>query len=170
MKRLPVKEYTEVVRNTPLISIDLIIEDAEGKILLGYRLNKPAQNSWFVPGGVIRKNEHFVDAFQRTCEAELGFPLEFSEASYVGLYEHIYEDNFANDPSFNTHYIVNAFHVKINQTAIELPKAQHSDYWWATKEELLTHKDVHTNTKNYFNGHPPFSKSNTLSLTTVGKI
>lgn len=157
MKKLPKKEYTEVVRNTPLISIDLIIEDADGKILLGYRLNNPAKNTWFVPGGVIRKNEHFTTAFHRVCKDELEMPFEFSQAAYVGLYEHIYDDNFANDPSFNTHYIVNAFHIRINSKAIEFPKTQHSDYWWATKKELLAHKNVHTNTKNYFNGYQAFS-------------
>ncbi|NIJ45234.1 colanic acid biosynthesis protein WcaH [Wenyingzhuangia heitensis] len=154
---LPEKEYTEVVKNTPLISIDLVITDADGKILLGYRLNKPAQHTWFVPGGVIRKNESFLEAFTRICEAELGFAINFSEATYVGLYEHMYPTNFANDPNFGTHYVVNAFSVNIKQKAMELPKAQHSEYWWATKEELLAHKDVHTNTKNYFNGFKPFS-------------
>lgn len=157
MKKLPEKEYTEVVKNTPLVSIDLIIEDAEGKILLGYRLNNPARNTWFVPGGVIRKNEHFIDAFNRISETELGIKIQFSEALFIGVYEHIYETNFADDPNFNTHYIVNAFHIQINLKAIELPKAQHSKYWWAPKQELLTHKEVHTNTKNYFNAYQPFS-------------
>ena len=55
---LPKKQYIEVVKNTPLVSIDLIIEDTEGNILLGYRLNSPAKHTWFVPGGVIRKNEY----------------------------------------------------------------------------------------------------------------
>lgn len=157
MKKLPFNAYKQVVKNTPLVSIDLIIEDAEGKFLLGYRLNNPAKNTWFVPGGVIRKNEHFKDAFKRTTLDELGIEITLNNASYIGLYEHIYDANFADDPNFNTHYIVNAFHVKLHQKNIELPKAQHSQYWWATKEELLTHKQVHQNTKNYFNDYPSFS-------------
>lgn len=164
MKRLPKEAYTEVVRNTPLVSIDLLIEDINGKILLGYRLNRPAKNSWFVPGGVIRKNENFIEAYQRISKDELGIEIDFSESSYVGLYEHIYDDNFADDASFNTHYIVNAFHIKINLANIELPKAQHSDYWWATKEELLAHDAVHTNTKNYFNGYKAFSNTKKVDL------
>lgn len=157
MKRLPEKEYSEVVKNTPLVSIDLVIEDADGNVLLGYRLNNPAQNTWFVPGGVIRKNEPFLEAFKRISEAELGMQIELVETTFLGVYEHIYPTNFANHPDFGTHYIVNAFSIKLKQKAIKLPKAQHSEYWWAPKEELLAHKNVHQNSKNYFNGYKPFS-------------
>lgn len=157
MKKLPHHDYVSVVRNTPLISIDLVIEDADGKILLGYRKNNPARDTWFVPGGVIRKNELFIDAFQRITEAELGSALDFEEATYIGLYEHLYETNFADLDDFGTHYIVNAFKIQMKTKAEELPESQHSDYWWATKEELLNHEKVHINSKNYFNGYKPFS-------------
>ena len=160
MKRLPEKEYTEVVKNTPLVSIDLIIEDIDGKILLGYRLNNPARHTWFVPGGVIRKNEHFLDAFKRISEDEIGIQIELSKTLFIGVYEHLYKTNFADNPDFGTHYIVNAFSIKIKQKAIDLPKTQHSEYWWATKEELLAHEKVHVNSKNYFNGKKPFSNYN----------
>ena len=139
MKMLPEKVYTEVVKNTPLVSIDLIIEDADGNILLGYRLNNPAKHTWFVPGGVIRKNETFVEAFKRISENELGFKMELTDAVFIGVYEHLYSTNFTDTDDFGTHYIVNAFHIKITEKKIALPKAQHSKYWWASKEELLTH-------------------------------
>ena len=157
---LPKKQYIEVVKNTPLVSIDLIIEDTEGNILLGYRLNNPAKHTWFVPGGVIRKNEPFVEAFQRISEAELGFKIQLNDAVFVGVYEHLYPTNFAELEDFGTHYIVNAFHINLKQKATELPKAQHSKYWWANKQELLAHEKVHSNTKNYFNGYKAFSSFN----------
>lgn len=157
MKKLPKEQYIQVVKNTPLISIDLVIENPEGKILLGYRLNNPAKNKWFVPGGVIRKNEHFTEAFKRISLDELGFEINLTEANYIGLYEHIYPTNFANTDDFGTHYIVNAFHVIIKQKNITLPKAQHAKYWWATKTALLADENVHINTKNYFNNCKPFS-------------
>ncbi|WP_010133912.1 GDP-mannose mannosyl hydrolase [Ochrovirga pacifica] len=161
MKKLPEKEYKAVVKNTPLISIDLIIKDVEGKILVGYRSNSPAKNTWFVPGGVIRKNELFANAFQRIAKDEIAENLELSQAQYIGLYEHIYESNFANDPSFNTHYIVNAFSVQLSIKASELklPKDQHTRYWWASPDELLANEEVHPNTKNYFNGFVSFSQN-----------
>ena len=58
-------EFVDVVRNTPLVSIDLIISDPMGAILMGWRNNEPAKDTWFVPGGRIRKNERIAEAFER---------------------------------------------------------------------------------------------------------
>jgi colanic acid biosynthesis protein WcaH len=48
-------EFAQVVRNTPLVSIDLIIRDPDQYVLVGFRTNEPAKGKWFVPGGVVRK-------------------------------------------------------------------------------------------------------------------
>lgn len=58
-------EFLEIVRLTPLVSIDLIVLDQAGDVLLGRRVNRPAQGMWFVPGGRIRKDETLADAFKR---------------------------------------------------------------------------------------------------------
>ena len=57
--------FSTVIENAPLISIDLVVKNSEDKILLGQRVNKPAKNSWFVPGGRIYKDESIEQAFQR---------------------------------------------------------------------------------------------------------
>ena len=49
--------FSTVIQNTPLISIDLIVENKKGQILLGKRVNEPALGYWFVPGGRIFKDE-----------------------------------------------------------------------------------------------------------------
>jgi colanic acid biosynthesis protein WcaH len=36
------------------VSIDLIVRDADGRVLLGLRNNRPARDWWFVPGGIVR--------------------------------------------------------------------------------------------------------------------
>ncbi|MHC5075082.1 MAG: GDP-mannose mannosyl hydrolase, partial [Planctomycetota bacterium] len=46
-------EFINVIKLTPLVSIDLLIKNADGKYLLGLRENEPAGNYWFVPGGRI---------------------------------------------------------------------------------------------------------------------
>jgi colanic acid biosynthesis protein WcaH len=48
---LPIETFKTVIASTPLISIDLIVRNNQQQILLGKRLNKPAQGYWFVPGG-----------------------------------------------------------------------------------------------------------------------
>jgi len=64
-------EFAQVVRNTPLVSIDLIIRDPDEHVLVGLRTNEPAKGKWFVPGGVVRKYERLADAFARIFKAEL---------------------------------------------------------------------------------------------------
>jgi colanic acid biosynthesis protein WcaH len=151
-------EFKEVVRNTPLIAIDFIIENPMGEILLGWRVNHPAKGYWFVPGGRIRKNEKFVDAFHRIALKETGMDLTINDTIFLGIYEHIYPDeNFTGNPSFGTHYIVIAYRLKLDATIENLPKEQHTEYWWASLDDLMEDANVHENVRNYFNGHLSFT-------------
>lgn len=59
------KKFTQVIDVTTLASIDLVIINSPGQILLGKRGNRPAQNYWFVPGSRICKNETLINAFKR---------------------------------------------------------------------------------------------------------
>ena len=141
-------DFTQIIKNTPLISIDLIIENSEGKILLGKRLNKPAQNDWFVPGGRIFKDEKLDEAFSRTTTSEIGVALKRGEIEFLGLYEHFYADNAFND-EFSTHYIVLAHKFQVNEAEIKLNN-QHEAYQWFDVQKLLSRDDVNQYTKNYF--------------------
>lgn len=73
--------FLNIVRDTPLVSIDLIIRNDQGAILLGQRCNKPAQGYWFVPGGRVLKNESLAQAFQRLCHEELASDYAISSAA-----------------------------------------------------------------------------------------
>ena len=70
----------------PLVSIDLIITNRIGEVLLGKRENRPAKESWFVPGGRIRRMEKFEDAFKRISVNELGIPYKLEDASFFGIF------------------------------------------------------------------------------------
>jgi len=63
-------EVDTVIRLAPLIAIDLIIRDARDQVLLGLRKNEPARGCYFVPGGMIVKNERLADAFARLAKNE----------------------------------------------------------------------------------------------------
>lgn len=147
---IPKDIFYNVVKFTPLISIDLILENSEKKLLLGWRTNSPAKNTWFVPGGRILKDETLDNAFVRISENELGIKFTMNEAEFLGVYEHNYpHENFFEENSFSTHYIVLGFRIKVN-TLINLPLGQHKDYKWSTSDEILNDTDVHENVKNYF--------------------
>ncbi|MBN1952624.1 MAG: GDP-mannose mannosyl hydrolase [Bacteroidales bacterium] len=154
------KDFLHIVKHTPLISIDLILENKKGEVLLGWRSNLPAKDRWFVPGGRIRKDEKFQDAFSRIVREETGMDKTMEEAEFYGVYQHFYPgENFAAEPGIGTHYIVVAFRLRLEQNLNRLPKDQHTDYWWAPVEELLSAPDVHLNTKDYFNGKKALSTS-----------
>lgn len=156
--KIPDKDFLNVIKNTPLISIDIIVYNSADKVLLGMRRNAPARNFWFIPGGRILKNESLPDAFSRISFAEFGICLKIDDADFKGIYEHIYPDeNYFEQPDISTHYIVLAYEYKLKEPLITLPGEQHNDYIWIKVEDLLTSDKVHLNAKNYFNGKKPFS-------------
>jgi len=127
--------FSTVIKNTPLISIDLIIENDKGQILLGKRVNEPAFGYWFVPGGRVFKDE------------ELNLNIQRKDAIFDKTYEHFYENNVFND-RFSTHYIVLAHRIKID--TLPMVNNQHSDYKWFEVDELLQDKNIHKYIKDYF--------------------
>lgn len=141
--------FRTVVESTPLVSIDLIVRDQEGRVLLGERNNRPAKSMWFVPGGRVLKGEKIDEAFRRLVLVEMGLDVEFSQARYVGLYDHIYSDSIWGS-QVSTHYVVNAFELSLSVVDISFPEEQHSRYAWFAPDELLRADNVHDHTKWYF--------------------
>ncbi|WP_350587314.1 GDP-mannose mannosyl hydrolase [Pseudoalteromonas sp. 3-MNA-CIBAN-0064] len=145
---LPQDVFEVVIRSTPLVSIDIILKNTTGEVLLGKRNNRPAKGNWFVPGGRVLKDEPLDLAFKRLIENELGLKEEV-RSNFKGIYQHFYDDNFLGN-TFTTHYVVLAYEVNFNGELTSLPEEQHSDYKWFTQDELLLNDHVHEHTKWYF--------------------
>ena len=137
-----------IVKNAPLISIDIIVRNKDGKILLGLRKNRPAKGYWFVPGGRIFKGESIEEAFRIITKNELGIELNIKDATFLGVYEHFYKDNFFGDDT-GTHYIVLAYDIYVDNIPIQ-PDDQHEDFRWFSVEEILSSQKVHFYCKQYF--------------------
>ncbi len=150
--RLERADFLHLVRNGPLVSIDLVVRDAEGRVLVGWRVNRPARDAWFVPGGRIYKDERIGPAFERVTAAELGRARDLSEARALGVFEHLYDDNGLDVPGVSTHYVVLAYELRADDVAP--PDAQHSSYRWMSVPELLADAAVHPNTRAYFEASP----------------
>lgn len=145
---LPDDTFRTVVDSTPLVSIDLIVKNSEGQVLLGKRNNKPAKDFWFVPGGRIQKNETMSDAFTRLCKEELGLEKRISDAVFLGPYEHFYNDSIFGD-DVSTHYVVLGYEVKSNIALTNLPNAQHNEYAWYGIDKIVDAENVHKHSKWY---------------------
>lgn len=125
-----------------------------GEILLGQRLNRPAQGYWFVPGGGVCKDETLEAAFARLTQAELGVRLPLAAGTFYGVWQHFYDDNFSGE-DFSTHYIVLGFRLRVAESDLRLPDAQHGSYRWLTPEQLLAGDNVHENSRAYFSPDAP---------------
>jgi colanic acid biosynthesis protein WcaH len=144
-------DFLNVIRLTPLVSIDLIVTDGNRRVLLGQRRNRPAQDSWFVPGGRVRKGETLDTAFTRVVRDELGIAsVQRSSSRLFGVFEHYYDDNFAGVPDIATHYVALAYSITLSGSVPIGRFDQHSGYAWLLPTEVLSRDDVHPNAKAYF--------------------
>ncbi len=129
---LSTEVFTAAVDALPLISMDLCVTDTAGRILLGLRVNAPAQGFWFTPGGRIRKGEGQAAAFARLMAGELGLhDIAFERAQLMGVWDHFYEDS-AFSASVSTHYVNLPFWIRLTVSEVEQVRAedQHSEWKW----------------------------------------
>jgi colanic acid biosynthesis protein WcaH len=157
MKKLDDDIFKCIVKNTPLISVDLILKK-DNKFLLGKRKNKPAKDYYFTMGGRIFKNESIKEAQIRIAKEELNIDLEI-EPVFLGVFEHFYKNSFLGNEIF-THYVnlgyLLDYDIIANKKYIDdikktdMPFEQHSEYIWLTKSEILSNDKVHQYVKDYF--------------------
>ncbi|WP_119154016.1 GDP-mannose mannosyl hydrolase [Caldimonas tepidiphila] len=148
--RLSTDLFLSVVTHAPLVSIDLVCRNERDEVLLGMRRNRPAQDRWFVPGGRILKGERVDAALCRIVEAELGLAGGGPAPEFLGVFEHLYEDNFAGVDGIGTHYVVLAYQLRLDTGAGLAADAQHSELRWFPIGELLASPQVHEHTRAYF--------------------
>ena len=77
---LPEELFLFVSRITPLINVDLLIQDDSGRTLLTWRSDQFYGPGWHVPGGIIRFKEAAADRIRMVAEQELGAVVEFDAA------------------------------------------------------------------------------------------
>lgn len=118
--RIPDAEWETIVRNVPIVSVDLVVRHGDG-VVLGRRRNEPAKGEWFVPGGRVRKNERLEAAVHRVAAEELGTSVRIDRR--LGVYEHLYDvaDVDADD---GKHYVPVGYEVTAVGDGFE-PDDQH---------------------------------------------
>ena len=77
---LPEELFLFVSRITPLINVDLLIQDDRGRTLLTWRSDQFYGPGWHVPGGIIRFKETAADRIRIVAKRELGAVVDFDAA------------------------------------------------------------------------------------------
>jgi colanic acid biosynthesis protein WcaH len=136
---------------SPPVAIHLLMRNARGEVLLGLRNYRPAQDSWFVPGGRMRTDERAGDALRRIASEELNLELVTTDAEFLDVYEHPHAAEFVNWRAFDARYVAVLYPVQRNLPQTHrLPRVQHRDYRWMKPAALLAAPDVHPYVKQYF--------------------
>ena len=142
------EDYKRMVKAMPIVSVDLIVNDEHGRILLGKRVNRPAANHWFVPGGRLFKRETIAKAVRRISREELG--KELAHRRGLGVFHQMYPDNFADD-THDSHYVTFAMSVtSTSSMSLIQGDDQHNEFRWWELRDLMESDEVHSVTKNYF--------------------
>ena len=80
---LPEEIFLFVSRLTPLINVDLLIQDKDRRTLMTWRDDEFFGRGWHLPGGVIRYKERAVDRIEKCAEEELGVEVNFESSPTV---------------------------------------------------------------------------------------
>ena len=78
-KGLPEEIFLFVSEITPMVNVDLLVRDEEGKVLLAWRNDPWYGSGWHVPGGIIRVKETYDDRIQRCAMQELHTQVLYNE-------------------------------------------------------------------------------------------
>jgi colanic acid biosynthesis protein WcaH len=77
---LPEDVFLLVSRITPLINVDLLIQDDSGRTLLTWRDDEFFGSGWHVPGGIIRYKETAAERVRACAREELAADISFDPA------------------------------------------------------------------------------------------
>lgn len=134
MKQIPTEKYREIVKEIPILCVDLIVQ-LNDRYLLLKRANEPLKERYWVPGGRVHKGEHLKKAAIRILKQETG--LTAKRLIFEGLYEGMFKKG-ANGP---IHTVSVVYFVP--EVSGKLKVDTQSTGWLMTKK-LPTDFTVHT--------------------------
>jgi ADP-ribose pyrophosphatase YjhB (NUDIX family) len=157
---LPEALFRQISQKLPIACVDLLIQDADGLILLVKRKNEPAAGCWWFPGGRIWFKEARKNAVRRKLLEETGLKTE--TINEMATFDLIFPDMPEGVPS---HGITSLFHVSVNHSNVkldmqsEMAEWHSAEHWLATDlhpfmSQMLTYGLKQLNAREGNNGNP----------------
>jgi ADP-ribose pyrophosphatase YjhB (NUDIX family) len=82
-------EFDEVYSKVPRLTVEVILKNPDGEILLTKRAIEPAKGQWHIPGGTVYFGEAVLDAVKRVAQKELSVtPIEMKNNGYIEYPSH----------------------------------------------------------------------------------
>lgn len=76
-KGLPDEVFFYISKTTPLVNIDLLIKDENGRTLLSWRDDEYSGKGWHIPGGIVRFKEKLETRVKKVIENEIKSDVKF---------------------------------------------------------------------------------------------
>lgn len=80
---LPYELFLFISRLVPMVNVDLLISDDQGRVLLTWRDDEIHGAGWHVPGGMIRYKETAEERIRNTALDEIGAEVAFDGTAIV---------------------------------------------------------------------------------------
>jgi colanic acid biosynthesis protein WcaH len=74
---LPDDIFYFISRTTPLVNVDLLVKDKNGRVLLAWRDDEYYGQGWHIPGSIVRFKETLEQRIQRCAKRELGVNISY---------------------------------------------------------------------------------------------
>lgn len=133
MAFIPGPEYFICLKNLPIAAVDVVLLNYQkNKVLLFKRINEPAKNKYFSPGGRINKGEEIKKAARRKLKKETGIKCAANRLFFGGITEEAYPISIFGK-KINTHYIDIVYGLILNKNFDEKKiklDSQHSEFKW----------------------------------------
>lgn len=76
---LPDDLFYYISKITPLVNVDLLIKDENGRTLLSWRDDQYCGKGWHIPGGIVRFRETFETRIKKVAATEIGMEIIFEK-------------------------------------------------------------------------------------------
>ncbi|MGB7443569.1 MAG: NUDIX domain-containing protein [Coleofasciculaceae cyanobacterium] len=135
--------YKITIAMLPVVTVDVLpFREDFTEVLLLNRVNKPAQNQYYSPGGRLLKNEEFADGAVRQFKRELGLDINEKDLIAGGVINEIWQDSSFEGVNYHSVNVFFGYSLRHSQLLELTLDFQHSHFKWFNVEDSSIHPKV----------------------------
>lgn len=132
--------FQNILRLLPILTVDVLPFNQDfSEVLLFKRVNRPAKNEYFSPGGRLLKNEEVLEGARRQCKRELGLEIEKEDLLPGGVIDEIWEESAFEGVNYHSVNIFFGYVLSAAQFSCLTLDEQHEEYKWFSVSDPSIH-------------------------------